>query len=101
MYILTKESKIEGTRTRTSRKRIGVFYTKKGAQKVADQHKRCEQLKTNPAHYIIEREHYYTTRVVVQALYEAWQDARERKYNKLVAKRNKLDRQIRNLQKGE
>lgn len=101
MYILTKESKVEGTRTRTTRKRVGVFYTKKGAQKIAEQHKRREQLKANPAHYIIEREHYYTTRVVAQTIYEMWQDARERKYNKLIAKRDKLDKQIRNMQKGD
>ena len=89
MFILMKHQKIEGTRTRTSARRVGLFRTRKGAEKVMNRLMEQEKKKPVPATFNIERECYYSTRAFWDAVAQMYWDWQDRKYAKLM---NKFDR---------
>lgn len=100
MFILMKYSKVEGTRTRTAAHRVGLFRTRKGANRVMARLLEAEKRKPVPATFKVEHECYYSTRAfwdVVAQMYWDWQD---RRYTKLIHKFTRLQRKLDNMRRA-
>lgn len=89
MFILMKYSKMEGTRTRMTAHRVGLFRTRRGANKVMARLVEIEKKKPVPATFKVEHEYYYSTRAFWDAVANAYWNWQDRKYEKLM---NKFDR---------
>lgn len=99
MFILMKYSKVEGSRTHTVTRRVGVFRTRRGANKAMKRLAKQEQRKSNPATFKVEHEVYFSTRVfweAVNRLYWNWQNHR---YAKLLAKSKRIQRKLNNMRR--
>lgn len=94
MYILMKYSKIEGTRAKTSSHRVGLFRTRRGANKVMQNLVRQENRKSVPATFKIEKDCYYSTREFWQSMADAYQRWQDKKYTRLMNKYTKIQRQL-------
>ena len=97
MYILMKHQKVEGTRQRSTARRIGLFRTRKGAEKIKARLEEQEKRKAIPVCFTVEHECYYSTRVFWEAVANWYYDRQEKKYRKLCAKRDRLERRIRDM----
>ena len=97
MFILMKHQKVEGTRTRSASRRIGIFRTRKGAERIKARLEEQEKARTTPAVFTVEHECYYSTRIFWEKIANWYYDTQERKYQKLIAKRDKLEKRIRSI----
>ena len=80
---------------RTDNKIVGVFRTKKGAMKVKRQKTAIEHKESKC--YEIERRCFYSTESLARAILR-WQEKRQqKKYNKLIRKRNIIERKIKKM----
>jgi len=89
-----KYSKVESTRTRTAAHRVGLFRTRKGANRVMARLLEAEKKKPVPATFKVEHECYYSTRAfwdAVAQMYWGWQD---RRYAKLLAKFDRIQQKL-------
>lgn len=99
MFILMKYSKVEGTRTRVTMHRVGLFRTRRGANRVMAKLLAAEKMKPVPATFKIEHECYYSTRAfwgAVAQMYWNWQDHR---YTKLVRKFTRIQRKLNSMRR--
>lgn len=94
MFILMKYSKMEGTRTRTNTHRVGLFRTRRGANKVMARLEEIEKKKPVPATFKVEQEHYYSTRTFWEAIANAYWNWQDRRYERLLAKFDKIQQKL-------
>lgn len=100
MFILMKYSKVEGTRTRTHAQRVGLFRTRKGANKVMARLAEIEKKKPTPASFKVEHECYYSTRAFWNAVANAYWNWQDRRYTKLVNKFNRIQRKLDDMRRA-
>lgn len=94
MFILMKYSKVESTRTRSTAHRVGLFRTRKGANKVMARLIEAEKKKPIPATFKVEQEHYYSTRAFWDAVVQMYWDWQDRKYEKMLRKFDRIQRKL-------
>lgn len=94
MFILMKYSKVEGTRTRSTAHRVGLFRTRKGANKVMARLQEAEKKKPVPATFKVEHECYYSTRAFWDAVAQMYWDWQDRRYAKLLAKFDRIQQKL-------
>ena len=94
MFILMKYSKMEGTRTRTTARRIGLFRTRRGANKVMERLVEQENKKPIPATFKVEHECYYSTRTFWEAVSNAYWNWQDRRYAKLLTKFDRIQHKL-------
>lgn len=94
MFILMKYSKMEGTRTRTHAHRVGLFRTRRGANKVMARLEEIEKKKPVPAIFKVEQEHFYSTRVFWESIANAYWNWQDRRYERLLTKFDKLQQKL-------
>lgn len=94
MFILMKYSKMEGTRTRTTARRVGLFRTRRGASKVMKRLVEQENKKPIPATFKVEHECYYSTRAFWEAVANAYWDWQDHRYAKLLAKFDRIQHKL-------
>lgn len=100
MFILMKYSKMEGTRTRMTAHRVGLFRTRRGANKVMARLVEQEKKKPVPASFKVEHECYYSTRAFWEAVANAYWNWQDRRYTKLVNKFNRLQRKLDDMRRA-
>lgn len=97
MFILMKYSKVEGSRTHTVSRRVGVFRTRRSANKTMKRLAEREQRKSNPATFKVEHEVYFSTRVFWEAVNKLCWDWQNHRYAKLLAKSKRIQRKLNNM----
>lgn len=100
MFILMKYSKVEGTRTRTSARRVGLFRTRKGANRVMERLMEQENKKPVPATFKVEHECYYSTRAFWDSVSRAYWDWQDRRYAKLLNKSDRIQRKLEDMRRA-
>ena len=99
MFILMKYSKVEGPRTHTVTRRVGVFRTRRGANKAMKRLTKQEQRKSNPATFTVEHEVYFSTRVFWEAVNKLCWNWQNHRYAKLLAKSKRIQRRLNNMRR--
>lgn len=98
MYILTRNTKTgDSPRRATVARRVGVFRTFKGANKVKQ---RMIANDTIEAFYKIEKEHYFTTRAFWESIANTYWKHQEKKYQRMLRKFDRIRYKLSKMEKA-
>ena len=100
MFILMKYSKVEGSHTHMVSRRVGLFRTRGGANRVMARLAEKENKKSAPATFRVEHECYYSTRVFWNSVNRAYLNWQDRRYAKLLNKSDRIQRKLENMRRA-